>query len=426
MNKSMRDLFKGLAAFLMAACLCSRAQEPTPATVANATTHVDGPATVTVSVSVTPDGEAKPAEAKPAESEQRIPVVAVAKPTRGGKVTEEEASTVWNLLETAIPEENYEVASRAALRQLCAEIGVPSESLGNYDFSKATDEVKEKLAAYRDVDYLLACDVSSLTDRSKATLEYEGKLKENRNVLLGRETTYEVKGKEKVEIDTRTEYVCSVRLIDLKKGTVVRGRRGNISAGSLTELADKMEYHLARILTDSKQSSLSALLLPNIQVANAPIYLGEFANTTLESALLAQGVRLQNLLSVKKILANNHLDELSELEPAMFVKVGKLLSVKTLMQLTINRFEVTAQQRNIAASGRTVVLYSGAIGGNLRVVSAQTGELLASIPFEQKFNPLRPTAQTRSWELEDYGKYYLGFTLQEMVIPQLLQRMDQL
>ena len=412
-------------------------------TVASTAVTVPGSSTVSVAVTVTPEPKAEPAAepAAPAESAPSLAskAMAVACPTCGGKITAAQAQAFWSLIESAVPEGEYRVATRAALTQLCAEIGVPAEGLGRYDFSKAGDEVKEKLAKHREVGLLLVTDISSLDDTSRDTAAYKSRVWETgaaatdriariaqEEVSKVRPPDYVVRRKETVTRDLGSTYVCSVRLVELGTGLVVPGRKGSFTAASLQELTDKLEFHLARILSDSKAPATSALLLPNVRVPNGPIYLGEYANTILENALISNGVRLQNLLSVKNILSRNKLDGVSELEPAMFVKVGRLLGVKTLMQLCINRFEVTGRTFVVKETGASGVRFNGAVGGYLRVVSAQTGELIATIPFEQRFNPVRASGQFLGWELEDFGKYYLSYTIYETLLPQLMAHQEKL
>ena len=406
------------------------------------TTEVTVPGAATVSVEVTVKPEPPPPPAPVEEKAAPSPVsnvMAIACPTHGGKVTPAQAQALWSLIESAVPEGQYRIATRAALTQLCAEIGVPSESIGRYDFSKATPEVKEALAKHREVGLLLVTDISSMDAVSrdvtavKSNVWETGKAEVDRIARLAQEEAskvrppdYVVRREETVKRDLGSTYVCSVRLVETATGLVVPGRKGNFTATSLQELTDKLEYHLARILSDNKGPATSALLLPNVRVANGPIYLGEYANTILENALISNGIRLQNLLSVKNILSRNNLDGVSDLEPAMFVKVGKLLGVKTLMQLSINRFDVVGRPFTVTETGASGIRFSGAVGGYLRVVSAQTGELIATIPFEQRFNPMRASGKFLGWELEDFGKYYLSYTIYEALLPQLMSRMEKL
>ncbi len=431
-------LFWACMALLAASlgALAAVSDEQGSETVASTEVVVPGSSTVSVEVTVKPEPAPPPAPEPPKPAYQAM---AIACPTHGGKVTAAQAQALWGLIESAVPEGQYRVATRAALTQLCAEIGVPAENVGRYDFSKASPEVKEALSRHREVNLLLVTDIASLDDvrrdvtSVKSNVWETGAAATDRIARLAQEEAskvrppdYVVRREETVKRDLGSTYLCSVRLVELNTGLVVPGRKGNFTAASLQELTDKLEFHLARILSDNKGPATSALLLPNVRVANGPIYLGEYANTILENALLSNGVRLQNLLSVKNILSRNHLDGVSDLEPAMFVKVGKLLGVKTLMQLCINRFEVVGRPFTVSETGASGIRFSGAVGGYLRVVSAQTGELIATIPFEQRFNPMRASGQFRGWELEDFGKYYLSYTIYETLLPQLLARQEKL
>ena len=133
---------------------------------------------------------------------------------------------------------------------------------------------------------------------------------------------------------------CTMKILDSSTGEIDQARTANLRVKNLDELADRIEAALEKLLSDEKQLMMSAILTPNIRISKAPRYLAEDFNVRLENALMNKGVKLQNLQSVTKILKKNNLDNLYELEPKMFVKVGKLLEVQLLIQATITRFEI--------------------------------------------------------------------------------------
>jgi len=155
---------------------------------------------------------------------------------------------------------------------------------------------------------------------------------------------------------------------------------------------------------------------------SAPAYLSEDFNVRMESALMDKGLRLQNLQSVAKILKKNDMDNLNELEPKMYVKVGKLLEVEMLIQATITRFEIEKIAFNVAETGAKGFRYIGNLEGSVRIVSAQTGETLASVPFEERVNFRDlPISMTRDWTVDDYGKYLIRTVIPREIIPSLLK-----
>ena len=138
--------------------------------------------------------------------------------------------------------------------------------------------------------------------------------------------------------------------------------------------------------------------------------------------MLEKGLRLQNLKSVAKILAKNDLDNLSELEPKMYVKVGKLLEVEMLIQATITRFEIEKIAFNVAETGAKGFRYIGNIEGNVHIISAQTGELLCGVPFEERINFRDlPISMTRDWTVDDYGKYLIKTVIPQKVVPGIMK-----
>ena len=100
--------------------------------------------------------------------------------------------------------------------------------------------------------------------------------------------------------------------------------------------------------------------------------------------MLQAGVQIQNLKSVTKILAENGIGSLAEVEPKTYSKIGKLLEVELLLQPTVTKFELQAFPFVVTETGYQGVNYVGAIDGYLRVISAQTGSVVASIPVDLK------------------------------------------
>ena len=150
----------------------------------------------------------------------------------------------------------------------------------------------------------------------------------------------------------------------------------------------------------------NAILPVNIEVSDAQPYLAKDFHVLLENSLLANGVRLHNMQKVQNILARNKLGHLNAMEPRWFIAVGKLLQVRALIMVTVTRFELIEKTYHVEETGANGVRYTGFQEGFVRVISAQSGEVLASIPFEQQvdFRKL-PRTQTRDWESDDYYRH---------------------
>ena len=215
---------------------------------------------------------------------------------------------------------------------------------------------------------------------------------------------------------------CTMKILDSSTGEIDQARTANLRVKNLDELADRIEATLEKLLSDEKQLMMSAILTPNIRISKAPRYLAEDFNVRLENALMNKGVKLQNLQSVTKILKKNNLDNLYELEPKMFVKVGKLLEVQLLIQATITRFEIAGIPYHVEETGAKGVRYIGNIEGNIRIVSAQKGNTVASVPFEERVNFRKlDRRKTRDWSIDDYGKYMIKTVIPEKILPELLK-----
>ena len=302
--------------------------------------------------------------------------LAVAEPVSKGGVRAEDIEAVWGMLESSIPPGVYRVISRGALKQMMTEIGLTTSS----DLVNLNSAQKAKLGQLEGVKYILVSEIGKFGSRLN----------------------------------------CTMKIVDASTGEIDPMRTANLRVADLDELADKIEATLRTMLSDDKQLHRSALLAPAVHVPGAPAYLWKDFNVWLESGLMASGVRLQNFASVDKILRRNNLDHLDELEPKMYVKVGKLLEVEMLIRATVNRFEIAQIPFYVPETGARGYRYIGTIGGDIRIVSTQDGELVASIPFEERVDYRSiPIAERRNWTPEDYGKYLIR-SVTARIVPALV------
>ncbi len=301
--------------------------------------------------------------------------LAIAEPVAKGGIPPADVEAVWGMLEASVGG-GYELISRGALKQMLTEIGLTDSS----GLTNLNSTQKAKLGELKTVKYLLVPTVSRLGSRINLTLV----------------------------------------LLDASTGEIDATKRGSESFRNLDELSDQLKDMLEQmgLGMPAKKSGRTALLDPIVRVVPAPGYLGTDFNVRLEAALLEGGVRLQNLKNVQNILRRNNIGKLDEAEPALFVRVGELLRVDQLVQPEITRFSCTFTKEYIKASKNTVVRCLGNIDGNVRILSARTGELTGSIPFRLKvdFDDLDP-ADTEDWTPEDYGKYLI-----ERIVPDIAKK----
>lgn len=290
--------------------------------------------------------------------------LAVAEPVGQGGVPASDVEAFWGMLESSV-DGGYELVSRSALKQMMTEIGlVENSGLANLNSAQ-----KAKLGELKTVRYILVSNI--------------GKFGRRLNV--------------------------SLMVVDASTGDVLPDRKTTETVDSLDELADKLpdmllEIGLGRV---GRARGIYAMLEPAVTAKKTPDYLRESFTTGLENALLEKGIRLRNLRYVAPILKKNNIGSLDAVEPAMYARVGRLLRVDSLIQPAVTRFSVTVKKEYIAASKRNVVRCIGNFDGNVRIVSATTGELVASIPFRQKidFDEVDATVDTDDWTDEDYGRY---------------------
>ena len=304
--------------------------------------------------------------------------LAIAEPIAKGGMNAQEIEALWGILESSVKSDEYTLISRAALKQIMTEIGLTTSS----DLMNLNSTQKAKLGQIATVKYILVSEVSKFGTRVN----------------------------------------CTMRILDSSTGEIDQARSANLWVKDLDELADKIEATLQTLLSDNKQLQMSAILHPIIQIPKYPDFLVSDFNSRLENALLNNGVKLQNLQSVEKILKKNNLDGLYELEPKMFVKVGKLLEVQMLIQALITRFEIAAIPYNVEETGVRGFRYIGYLEGNIRIVSAQNGQVLANVPFEEQVNFRRLNrSMTRDWTQRDYGKYLIKTVIPQKIVPELLK-----
>jgi len=303
--------------------------------------------------------------------------LAVAEPVGKGGVPAADIEAFWGILESSIQSDEYTLVSRGALKQMLTEIGLTTSS----DLVNLNSTQKAKLGEVEGVKYILVSEISKFGTRLN----------------------------------------CTMRILDATTGEIDQARTANLRVKDLDELADQIEATLQKLLSDDKSLHRSAILSPVIKVS-APSYLADDFNVRLENEMLDKGLRLQNLQSVTKILKKNDMDNLNELEPKMFVKVGKLLEVEMLLQATITRFEIEKIAYNVAETGNSGFRYIGNLEGNVRIISAQTGETLGSVPFDERvdFRSI-PISTRRDWTVDDYGKYLIRTVIPQKVIPGIMK-----
>ena len=303
--------------------------------------------------------------------------LAVAEPVGKGGVSGPDIEAFWSILESSIHSDEYTLISRSALNQMMTEIGLTTSS----DLVNLNSSQKARLGAVEGVKFILVSEISKFGTRLN----------------------------------------CTMRILDASTGEIDQARTANLRVKDLDELADEIEAAIDKLLSDDKALHRSAILSPIIKV-RAPEYLSEDFNVRLENAMLENGLRLQNLQSVAKILKKNDMDNLNELEPKMYVKAGKLLEVELLIQATITRFEIDKISYNVSETGASGFRYIGNLEGNVRIISAQTGETLGSVPFDERvdFRSI-PISTRRDWTVDDYGKYLIKTILPQKVVPGIMK-----
>ena len=299
--------------------------------------------------------------------------LAIAEPVNKGGMKAEETEAVWGMLEATV-DGGYELISRSALKAILTEIGLTTSS----DLVNLNSAQKARLGELKTVKYLLVTTLSRFGSRIN----------------------------------------ISLMVVNASTGEIEPDRKASETVDSLDELNDKLKDLLYEtgLGSAAKKRGRSALLNPVIKVSGAPNYLREDFNVRLEESLLENGIQLQNLQSVTKILRKNRIGNLNEVEPALYRRVGELLRVDYLIQPTISRFSCERKKVYIEVTRQHTVRWIGNIEGSIRIISASTGVLAASIPFRQKVD-FDDLDDTEDWTAQDYGKYLI-----RRILPQVSKK----
>jgi len=304
--------------------------------------------------------------------------LAVAEPIGRGGISASEVEMFWSILETSIHSDEYTLISRAALKQILTEIGLTSSS----DLISLNSKQKAKLGEIEGVKYIMISEIGRFGSRLN----------------------------------------CTIRVVDATTGEIDQQRTANLRVNNIDELADRIEGTVEKLLSDNKQMQRSALLAVQLNIVKIPDFLEKDFTTQLESTLLQNGVQLQNLQHVKKILQRNNLGRLNAAEPKTYRRVGELLEVKNLIMPEITRFEIVQIPYTVSETGASGVRMVGYLEGSVRVINTARGNVVGSVPFEGSidFREL-PRIETRDWTADDYGKYMTRVIIQQIIVPELLK-----
>lgn len=298
--------------------------------------------------------------------------LAIAEPISKGGMTPKEIEAVWSMLEASV-DGGFELISRSAIKAMMTEIGLTTSS----DLVNLNSSQKARLGEIKTVKYLLVPTISKFGSRIN----------------------------------------FSMVMVDSSSGNIDPDKKVSETFDSLDEMADKLKDTLAEIGlgTASRKRGKSAMLTPVVRVP-ASAHVAEEFNAGLEEALLAGGIRLQNLRSVAAILQKNNIGSLNEVEPAMYRRIGELLRVDYLIQAVISRFSCRFQRVYIEVTRNYADRCIGDIEGYVCIISAQTGEIIGTFRFRQNVD-FDQLYGKEDWTIRDYEKYLI-----DKVLPQVSAR----
>jgi len=291
--------------------------------------------------------------------------LAVAEPVNMGGATPDELNGFWSMLEAnACGDGQYDLITRSSLQSMLTEIGL-TETSNLVDLNSSQ---KAKLGELKTVKYILVS-------------------------RLGR---------------SGNRYTVVLMLLDASTGEIQAGRKISETYHSFAEISDKLKNTLRKIGIGSAPRiyGRSAVLTPIFcgpQVM--PPYLAEELSVNLEYALTENKINIQNMKSVNAILQKNGISNLAEAEPALYSRIGDLLEVDYLIQVFVTRCSIRTEKKYIEVTRSNAIRHLGDINGSIRIISAQTGDVIKSAPFALKVDFDDIEDDTTDWTEEDFGRY---------------------
>ena len=311
--------------------------------------------------------------------------VGIVEPIVDSSLTEDDARVVWDELEASFHRSDYVLISRAALKQMMAEIGLTTSS----DLLNMNASQKAKLGQIKGIKYLIVPLLRKLG----------------------------------------TRITLALKTVEASTGEVDQGRSATLKATSLDEISDKLEVTLADMLrnnkngtTVAKSSKKCALLAPVIKMAQAPGYLQEGFNTWMQSALLSKGIRLADLADVSRFQKEG----LTEMPDRDYAVLGHELRVACLIQFEITDFAIIDVSWASSVTGASGHSYSGRFRARMKVMDANDGSLvdfsaLVHEGFLGKTVNGMPPPPVESWAEQMIMK-----SVTEQIAPRLEQSLQKL
>ena len=297
--------------------------------------------------------------------------IAVAEPKVSRNFSHDDALAIWDEIEESIKSTEYEVVTRAALKDMMTEIGLTTSS----DLVDVNSTQKAQLGKLKGVKYLLLPSLRKLG--STITL--------------------------------------SMRVVDASTGVIDQDRTAQVKSKSLDEIADKIAVTVKDLLKDDKAPSSCALLTPVINMSAPPPYLQGDFNTWVQSALLANGIRLANLADVSRFQKAG----LTQMTDTDYAVLGRKLRVKYLIQTEITNFAITAVPWSSPETGASGYIYYGQISARMKVVDANDGSLRDAVPIEWSKELGRSGGMQPASLGDTYGKNMIAEIVTQTVVPRL-------
>ena len=298
--------------------------------------------------------------------------IGIAKPNVGSSLSQDDALAIWDELEVLFST-RCTLISRSALKQIMTELGLTTTS----DLLNMNARQKAMLGQIEGINYLIVPALRKLG----------------------------------------TRITLSLTTVETSTGEVDQERTAMLRATSLDDIADKLEYMITFRdgTTGAQFSKACALLTPVIKMAAPPAYLQSEFNAWVQSAMLANGIKLANLADVSRFQPAG----LTEMTDQDYVVLGRKLRVRYLIQTEIANFKITPTPWESPETGAMGYFYNGTISARMKVVNANDGSLMDVVPIEWNKNLGRSNGPLPATFGDTYGKQMIAEIVKQVVVPRL-------
>ncbi len=228
-------------------------------------------------------------------------------------------------------------------------------------------------------------------------------------------------------------YSVTLVLIEAKNGEPVPGAQSQLYASSVEEVTGGLPGALDALGIGSSEHALGRItMLDAVDHAGGRLATEAVSSCAMaiENALIERNFNVVTLKSASKALAKKGIRDTTDAGTAVLQEIGEILNVEYLIRPEITRCEVE-EESALDESGYTMIsdrdrddwedgwsmpLPAGYFEGEVRIISAASGNVVKTVPFQYKlrFSTLDPSMHVRMWKEKQYYAYLVVRASEEL------------